>query len=183
MRFSTCRNTWRKAAAVLPGRTCRHKPASRSTSAGSVISVRVSAPVGVTQTSSSLLPQRSRCTCWRLANGRGRALRMLRPVTLLRVGRRPAKHPHDQEEDSQDRRQAAADDGNRLWSSSRLPDSVSTRGVSCGFKGSQTRPAREISPPADGVCCDVSTLRLLASSNRLLIGSRRTSRAGNVGLG
>ena len=53
------RNTCSNALVVLCGSDCWHRPTSRSTSAGSVTSVSVSAPVGVIDTSTSLLPTRS----------------------------------------------------------------------------------------------------------------------------
>ena len=57
----------------------------RSTSSGSVTSVKVSAPPGVIETSSSLLPQRSSCTAGGPPAGRGRGFR-----NLLGQQQRPA---------------------------------------------------------------------------------------------
>ena len=59
----------RRAVVAMLGRACRHNSVKRSTSAGSVISVSGSVPAAPAEINSSLLPQRSRWACWRLANG------------------------------------------------------------------------------------------------------------------
>ena len=56
----SCRKTCSNAFVVLCGSCCWQRPTSRSTSAGSVTSVSVSAPLGVSDTSTSLLPTRSK---------------------------------------------------------------------------------------------------------------------------
>ena len=74
---ANCWKTWRKAVVALLGWACWQMPAMRSTSSGSVTSVKVSVPPGVIETSSSLLPQRSSCTCWRAPSGAGRGSQRL----------------------------------------------------------------------------------------------------------
>ena len=113
-----CRNTWRKVAAGLPARACRHRPAKRSTSAGSVISVSVSAPRWRATADQQQLVAAAEQMDLLVVGQRGAAehFERLGRQDSQPTGRRPAKHPHDQEEDPQHHRQAAADGRDRLKS-------------------------------------------------------------------
>ena len=103
---ASCWNTWRNVGAALRGWAWRQSPASRLTSSASVTSVRVSSLAGVTETSRSLWPQRSRWDL--LAAGQGGAAEHLEDV----VGQEdraprcsPPHEPGHQEEQAQHQRQ------------------------------------------------------------------------------
>ena len=98
------RPSWRRWAAIAGTDVVK-----RSTSAGSVISASGATPAAPADTSNSLLPQRSRCACWRLANG----ARPSTSNTSAAAGRprrqHPAKRPGQREEDAQHQHEAADD--------------------------------------------------------------------------
>ena len=133
---STWRNTWRNVAVGLPVRARRQRPAKRSTSAGSVISVSVFARrrAGAGDRDQQQLVAAAEQVDLLVVGQGGPAehFKRLGRQDSRAPGRRPAEQPHDQQEDSQHHGQTAAD--------GRQPRRV--RPAACSFpSGPQTHEA------------------------------------------